>query len=131
MQIDAELAITRNRFCTVQSRLEMTAALGCNLRLTDVHATAETVGREFKKLTDKFGMKCVVGLVPPVVEALERLEEYVESYQHLQTRLSELMMDNDTLLYERQQKAKLAKEKEVRLVDSLYTCICKSCVVIA
>ena len=94
----------------------MTADLRCNLRLSDVHATAETVGREFKALTDKFGMKCVMGLVPPVVKALEMLELYVESHQHLQTRLSELLMDNDTLAYEREQKAKLAEEKKVRLV---------------
>lgn len=91
----------------------MTTVLGCNLRLSDVHATAETVGREFKELTDKFGMQCIMGLVPPVVDALERLEVYVESYQHLQTRLSELQMDNDTVAYERERKAKLAEENQV------------------
>lgn len=91
----------------------MATVLGCNLRLTDVHATAETVGREFKELTDKFGMECIKRLVPPVLEALERLEVYVEGYQHLQTRLSRLQMDNDTVEYERAQRTKLAEENEV------------------
>lgn len=91
----------------------MATSLACNLRLTDVHAMAETVGREFKGLTDKFGASCVMGLVPPVVEALERLEVYVESYQKLQTRLCELLMENDTVAYEREQRAKLTVENEV------------------
>ena len=96
-------------------RTMTTTMLGCNLRLSDVHAMAETVGREFKKLTDSFGMQCAMGLVPPVLEALEQLEVYVESYQQLQTRLSELQMDNDTVAYEREQKAKLADENEVNI----------------
>lgn len=91
----------------------MATVLGCNLRLTDVHTTAETAGRELKKLTDKFGTECVMGLVPPVVEALERLEVYVEGYQHLQTRLSRLQLDHDTVVDERAQRTKLAEENEV------------------
>ena len=75
---------------------------------------ADTVGREFKGLADQFGGSCIVQLVPPVVEALERLEAYVESYQKMQTRLCELMMENDTVAYEREQRAKLAVENEAR-----------------
>ena len=93
-----------------------TLPLACNLRLTDVHTMAETVGREFKGLTEKFGIQCIADLVPAVVEALEQLELYVESYQRLQTRLCELAMENDTIAYERQQKAKLIVEKEVGLI---------------
>ena len=91
----------------------MTAVLRCNLRLSDVHATAETVGREFKKLTDRFGVECVAELIPPVVQSLEWLEAYVESYQQLQTTVSELEMENDTLEYEREQRAVLASKTEV------------------
>lgn len=91
----------------------MATPLACNLRLSDVHAMADTVGREFKELTDKFGASCVMGLVPPVVDALERLEVYVESYQKMQTRLCELLMENDTVAYEREQRAKLTVENEV------------------
>lgn len=91
----------------------MTAVLRCNLRLSDVHATTETVGREFRKLTDRFGMECMSELLPPVVRALEWLETYVESYQQLQTTVSELEMENDTLEYEREQRALLADKNEV------------------
>lgn len=93
----------------------MTTVPGCNLRLTDVHTTAEAVGRELKELTNKFGMECTMGLVPPVVEALERLETYVEGYQHLQTQLSRLQLDHDIVVHERAQKARLAEENEVSL----------------
>lgn len=88
-------------------------ATRCNLRLSDVHATAEIVGREFKKLTDRFGMDCVSLLVPPVVHALEWLELYVEHCQHLHTTVSELEMENDTLQYEKEQKAMLTAKNEV------------------
>ena len=94
---------------------DMAIVLNCNLRLTDVHTTAEAVGRELKELTDKFGMECTMGLVPPVVEALERLETYVEGYQHLQTQLSRLQLDHDTVVEERAQKARLAEENKVSL----------------
>ena len=86
----------------------------CSLRLTDVHATADTVGREFKELTDRFGMMCVSRLLPPVVEALEWLEAYVESHQHLQTRVSALQMENDTASHERDQREILEKKNKVR-----------------
>lgn len=85
----------------------------CNLRLMDVHATADVVGREFKELTDRFGMMCVTRLLPPVVEALECLEVYVERYQQLQTRLSEQQLKNDTVDYEREQREILEKKNEV------------------
>jgi hypothetical protein len=90
----------------------MTTVFRCNLRLTDVHATAETVGQEFRKLTDRFGMECVAELLSPVVQALEWLEAYVESYQQLQTTVSELEMENDTLEYEREQRALMAAKNE-------------------
>ncbi|CAI8026882.1 hypothetical protein GBAR_LOCUS15402 [Geodia barretti] len=90
----------------------MTTVFRCNLRLTDVHATAETVGGEFRKLTDRFGMECAAELLSPVVRALEWLEAYVESYQQLQTTVSELEMENDTLEYEREQRALMAAKNE-------------------
>ena len=93
----------------------MAKVLRCDLRLSDVHDAAETVGREFRKLTDRFGMECTARLVPAVVRSLEWLEAYVESYQHLQTTVSELEMENDTLQYEREQKALLAQKNEVLL----------------
>ena len=92
----------------------MTTVFRCNLRLTDVHATAETVGGEFRKLTDRFGMECAAELLSPVVRALEWLEAYVESYQQLQTTVSELEMENDTLEYEREQRALMAAKNEVQ-----------------
>ena len=97
-------------------------SIHCNLRLSDVHATADTVGREFKQLTDKFGMECVMGLLAPVVRGLEWLEAYVESYQHLQTRLSELQMENDTVVHEREQRAVLAEENKVLLLARRSAC---------
>lgn len=96
-------------------------SVDCNLRLSDVHATADTVGREFKKLTDRFGMECAMGLLPPIVRGLEWLEAYVESYQHLQTRLSELQMENDTVTYEKEQRIFLAEENKVAY------CLCTNC----
>ena len=95
---------------------EMTTVRRCNLRLSDVHATAETVGSEFKKLADRFGMECVAELLTPVVQTLEWLEAYVESYQQLQTTVSELEMENDTLEYEREQRALLGNKNEVKFI---------------
>ena len=91
----------------------MATVLRCNLRLSDVHATADAVGQQFRKLTDRFGTECFAQLVPPVVQSLEWLEAYVESHQHLQTTVSELEMENDTLEYEREQRALLAEKNEV------------------
>ena len=90
----------------------MAAVVRCDLRLSDVLATADTVGREFRELTDRFGMQCTKRLVPPVVRSLEWLEAYVESYQQLQTTVSELEMENDTLEYEREQRALLTEKNE-------------------
>ena len=90
----------------------MAAVVRCDLRLSDVLATADTVGREFRELTDRFGMQCTERLVPPVVRSLEWLEAYVESYQQLQTTVSELEMENDTLEYEREQRALLTEKNE-------------------
>ena len=98
------------------------ASLRCNLRLSDVHSAADRVGRGFKKLSDRFGMECVLNLLPTVVWGLECLEAYVERYQSLQTRLSELQMENEALNHEKEQISTLTKENKVytpRLISEL------------
>ena len=83
------------------------------MQLPEVYDIARKVGEEFQHIIGEFGGRCVATLVPIVVEALEYLEIYVEEYQTLQTRNYKLLLENDSLAMEREQRIRLATENEV------------------
>ena len=83
------------------------------LLLPDVYDIAKKVGEEFQRIMGEFGGNCVATLVPTVVDALEYLETYVEEYQTLQAQNYKLLLENDSLVTEREQRIRLASENEV------------------
>lgn len=92
----------------------------CKLQLPEVYDIARKVGEEFQHIIGEFGGRCVATLVPTVVEALEYLEIYVEEYQTLQTRNYKLLLENDSLAMEREQRIRLATENEVSKRSEIY-----------
>ena len=90
------------------------------LQLSEVYDIARKVGEEFQRIIGEFGGRCVATLVPTVVEALEYLEIYVEEYQTLQTRNYKLLLENDSLAMEREQRIRLATENEVSKRCKIY-----------
>lgn len=92
----------------------------CRLQVTDVYDIATKVGKEFQQIIEKFGGNCVSSLVPTVVSALEQLESYVEENQKLHAQNSKLILHNDRLAAERENRIRLAAENEVS------KCVCVS-----
>lgn len=92
----------------------------CKLELPEVYDIARKVGEEFQRIIGEFGGRCVATLVPTVIEALEYLEIYVEEYQSLQTRNYKLLLENDSLAMEREQRIRLATENEVSKRSEIY-----------
>lgn len=84
------------------------------LLLPDVYDIAKKVGEEFQRIIGEFGGNCVATLVPTVVDALEYLEMYVEEHQALQAQNYKLLLENDSLMRERELRMRLAAENEVR-----------------
>lgn len=85
----------------------------CPLQLTDVYEIAEKVGEHFQQLISQFGPTHLTTLIPTVVGALEHLETSVQESHSLQISNRKLMLKNDNLAKEREERIKLSNEVEV------------------
>ena len=100
----------------------------CPLQLTDVYEIAEKVGEHFQQLIGQFGPTHLTTLIPAVVGALEHLETAIQENHSLQIRNRKLMLMNDSLTKEREERIKLSNELEVGSVISVCVCVCVVCV---
>ena len=62
------------------------------LKLTELHGQATQIAQEIKIIETSFGAHCVSKLLPLVVGVLERLEQYVDEYEKLQTENAQLSL---------------------------------------
>lgn len=93
----------------------------CRLQLTEVYDIATTVGKEFQHLIEEFGGSSISKLVSTVLGALEHLEFYVEECEKLQAQYYKLLLENDSLASEKEERIRLASEKEVSSFSSMST----------
>ncbi|ESN94153.1 hypothetical protein HELRODRAFT_189361 [Helobdella robusta] len=90
-----------------------------NLTTVDVYEMAAKIGNQFEKMIDKSGMDYVIELMPPVIRALECLEEMTARLECENAEVSELKFTVERLQMEKKLKAeeKLKYEMELEQIE--------------
>lgn len=92
------------------------------ISVVDVYDQAASIGKEFEKMIETFGVESVTGLMPKVIKALENLETLAARYEQENTEISDLKLMIEKLESEKNDKA------QERMRYEEVTILCSFCV---
>lgn len=89
------------------------------ISVVDVYDQAASIGKEFEKMIETFGVESVTELMPKVIKALENLETLAARYERENTEISELRDTIEKLEAEKNEKAqeRIRYEEELEQIE--------------
>lgn len=89
------------------------------ISVVDVYDQAASIGKEFERMIETFGVEAVTDLMPKVIKALENLESLAARYERENTEITELRTTIQKLESEKNEKAQERMKYEEVNVCSL------------
>lgn len=86
------------------------------ITVVDVYDQAASIGKEFEKMIETFGVESVTELMPKVIKALENLETLAARYERENTEINELRDTIEKLEAEKNEKA----QERIRYEEVIY-----------
>ena len=89
------------------------------ISVVDVYDQAASIGKEFEKMIETFGVESLTGLMPKVIKALENLETLAARYEQENTEISNLKLTIEKLESEKNDKAqeRMRYEEELEQIE--------------
>lgn len=92
------------------------------ISVVDVYDQAASIGKEFERMIETFGVEAVTDLMPKVIKALENLESLAARYERENTEITELRTTIQKLESEKNEKAQeRMKYEEVNVCSCNFT----------
>lgn len=89
------------------------------ISVVDVYDQAASIGKEFERMIETFGVEAVTDLMPKVIKALENLESLAARYERENTEITELRTTIQKLESEKNEKAqeRMKYEEELEQIE--------------